>query len=499
MRNVAIIQARMGSRRFPGKILADLAGEPLLARVVERTRLAQRLDHIVVATSESSSDDPVVDLCRRRSWDVFRGDEHDVLGRFVSAARFGRADRVVRITADCPLIDGRLIDLALRQFDASPELDYLSTVIDHGVVPAGFDVEILATTTLHELARDVRRTWWREHVTLYIRQYPDQFRTQLLRLDDEPTDEPADAVDWPLSVDTPDDLERVRAIFQRLPTPNFSWREALQVARALASSQGPAADIQPRWPTRRTGQAQPRPSYSTAHRTDALVRTWGRSDGDIRCEYGKTVRDMVNAAIKVCPSQPLLRLGPRVRDTWRLNNSAEQDVPPSEVFRAFERARTVDAGFSDNGFGASSERRPTLLTVNRLGRIPTAEPFLEWLRGWPIRPASVIHFEPCWLPRRYGADGARRNRWIVHRDGCRDLVMLLQSAPDIVVEQSELDCISSSSGRAFHLLVWHFIGSRDGNRYTDGTLGFHSLMNSRGFTGGIPLRNRAIRGGKLNP
>lgn len=206
---------------------------------------------------------------------------------------------------------------------------------------------------------------------------------------------------------------------------------------------------------------------------------------------------MVTAATKVCPNQPLLELGPRVGDSWQLRNSAGQDVPPSEIFRKSERSGAIAASLFANG-----ERRPagpTLLTVNRLGRGPTAEPFLEWLRGWPTRPARVIHFEPSWLPRRVGAEGARRNRWIVRRDGCRDLVMLLQSARDIVVEQSELDCLTSSSGRAFHLLVWHFLGSRDGNRYTDRTLGFHAPTNSRGFIDGILRRNREIRGGKKDP
>ena len=461
MRNVAIIQARMGSRRFPGKVLADLAGEPLLARVFERTRLSSRLDHIVVATSESASDDPIVDLCWRRGWDVFRGDEQDVLGRYASAARYARADRVVRIISDCPLVDGRLIDQALDQFDDAPRLDYLSTSVYRTVLPAGFGLGVLTADCLYRLERDVRRTWLREHVTLYIRQYPDQFRTQLLRLEDEP----ADAGDWQLSVDTPDDLYRVQAIFQQLSTSDFSWREALEAARALANSPAQAVDLHPQPRTRRTGQSRPRPSWSIAQRTDVLERTRGRSDGLVRCEYQMTVRDVVTAALKSYPSQPLFKLGTRIGDIWKLKDSMGRDVPPSEIFREFGSPEAGDSSLSETRGGARGARRParpTLLTVNRLGGRSTAEPFLEWLRGWPIRPARVIHFEPCWLPMRYGAEAARRNRWIVRRDGCRDLVMLLQSDPDIVLERSELDCVTSSSGRTFHLLVWRF-ASREGD------------------------------------
>ncbi len=473
MKNVAIIQARMGSRRFPGKVLADLAGEPLLARVVERTRLSRRLDQVLVATSQSSSDDPIANLCRRRGWGVFRGDEHDVLGRYASAAQFARADRIVRITSDCPLVDGRLIDQALDQFDETKELDYLSMVVDRAVLPAGFDVEVLAAKCLQHLNREVRRTWWREHVTLYIRQYPDQFKTQLLRLEDEP----ADSSDWELSVDTPGDLERVRAIFQRRASSNFSWSEALQTARELACPLGPAVNRKKQPPTGRTDDLQLRTTNDSWPRAVGPAGTSVRSGRDARCECRKTVRRLMSKVLESCPNGSLLGLGPRVGDAWWLHNRVGQDFPMSELLRDFDREATSEVGLSDGGHGAGGEwppTRPTLLTVNRLGSSPTAEPFLEWLRGWPILPAKVIQFESCWIPRRSGPDGARRNRWIVRRDGCRDLVMLLQSAADIVLEQSELDCVTSGSGRSFHLLVWHFIDVQEGNRYTEQSLGFNS-------------------------
>jgi spore coat polysaccharide biosynthesis protein SpsF len=479
MRNVAIIQARMSSRRFPGKVLADLAGEPLLARVVERTRLSRRLDQVLVATSRSPSDEPIADLCRRRGWDVFRGDEHDVLGRFASAARNARADRVVRITSDCPLVDGRLIDQALDQFDETPDLDYLSLVVGRAVLPAGFGVEVLKAETLYRLERDVHRTWWREHVTLYVRQYPDSFRTQLLRLEDEP----ADAGDWELSVDTLEDLERVRAIYERLATSDFSWREALEAARALARSHGPARDVPHPLSTGSTGEFHRLNSGAAGHWLGGAEGHGGEARRNVRGGYRNAVRDVVTAVLGKSPCPSLVCLGPRSGGTWHVTDHLGQAVSPSQPARDVAGDERNEAGSSEPAAGAGHESRairPTLLTVNRLGGQPSAEPFLEWLRGWPVRPARVIQVEPCWLPRRYGTEGARRNRWIVRRDGCRDLVMLLQAAPDIVLEWSELDRITCRSGRAFHLLVWKLVAARVEERYIAGGVGFTSPLHARG-------------------
>src|SRR6516165_2666209 len=106
MPTVAIIQARLGSSRLPGKVLADVAGRPMLARVVERTRRANRVDRVIVATSTSPGDDPLARF----------GDENDVLDRFYRAAREHGADTVVRITADCPLIDSAVIDRVVDEY-----------------------------------------------------------------------------------------------------------------------------------------------------------------------------------------------------------------------------------------------------------------------------------------------------------------------------------------------------------------------------------------------
>ena len=114
MATVAIIQARMTSTRLPGKVLADLAGQPLLEYMIARVRRARRLDGLCVATTENRADDPVADLCDKLGVAVFRGDETDVLGRFAGAADTAQADTIVRLTADCPVIDPTVIDQAIE-------------------------------------------------------------------------------------------------------------------------------------------------------------------------------------------------------------------------------------------------------------------------------------------------------------------------------------------------------------------------------------------------
>src|SRR5262249_4953398 len=111
----AIIQARMSSTRLPGKVLLDLAGEPRLARVVERTRRAKTIDRVVVATTVEAEDQPIIDLCHSRGWTVSRGSRDDVLDRYYQAALADKADPIVRITSDCPLIDAGVLDRVVSQ------------------------------------------------------------------------------------------------------------------------------------------------------------------------------------------------------------------------------------------------------------------------------------------------------------------------------------------------------------------------------------------------
>ena len=152
MNVVAIIQARMGSTRLPGKVLMDLGGETVLARVVGRLRRAIRIDEIVVATTDSAADDAIVRECHRLEVSSFRGSENDVLDRYYEAARVFAAEVVVRITSDCPVIDPDLVDETIRVFQLQCG-DYCSNSFPR-TYPRGLDTEVFTMNALEQgLAR----------------------------------------------------------------------------------------------------------------------------------------------------------------------------------------------------------------------------------------------------------------------------------------------------------------------------------------------------------
>src|ERR1019366_7144915 len=177
---IAVIQARTGSTRFPSKVLADLNGRPMLSHVVERVARCRSIDRVVVATSTGPSDDAVAELAVRAGASVTRGPLDDVLRRFVLAAQEHSASVVVRITADCPLVDPRLID-TLVELRVQEGADFASNV-DPRTYPDGYDVEVMTRECLERLDRDSTRPDEREHVTLRVREHPDQYRSARLCL-----------------------------------------------------------------------------------------------------------------------------------------------------------------------------------------------------------------------------------------------------------------------------------------------------------------------------
>jgi spore coat polysaccharide biosynthesis protein SpsF len=205
---VAIIQARMGSSRLPGKVLKDIGGEPMLFRVVARTRHAQTIGRVVVATTTDPSDDPVFNFCRRQGFPVFRGDPFDVLDRYYQAATSFGADTVVRLTADCPLIDPAEIDRTVRAFQAA-KIDFAANRLPppwKRTTPIGMDTEVVTMAALARAWREADAKYAREHVMPYLYEEPGRFKTLLV--DHDP--------DWGelrLTVDTPEDLELVRRIY----------------------------------------------------------------------------------------------------------------------------------------------------------------------------------------------------------------------------------------------------------------------------------------------
>src|SRR5271166_2245565 len=143
MNIVAIIQARCGSTRLPNKVLMDIAGQPMFSRVVQRARQAKTLSEVVLATSTDPRNEPLVSLATRLGVRFCRGSEHDVLNRFVDAAHAFDADVMVRLTADCPLLDGAVIDRVVQAFQGTDGVDYASNTLEC-TYPDGLDVEIIS-------------------------------------------------------------------------------------------------------------------------------------------------------------------------------------------------------------------------------------------------------------------------------------------------------------------------------------------------------------------
>jgi spore coat polysaccharide biosynthesis protein SpsF len=228
-RTVAVIQARMGSSRLPGKVLADLGGKPMLERVVRRVERARALDHVVVATSTDPRDEVIVHACERLGVASFRGSEDDVLDRYYAAARASSADVVVRVTSDCPLIEGEVIDrvVATRR-DAGA--DYASNSLVR-TYPRGLDAEAFTFGALGVAWREAREPYERVHATPYLYRHPELFK-----LVNVAHDEDESAHRW--TVDTPEDLDLVRHLFAR-GDGDPSWRRLLEVV----AREGRLADI----------------------------------------------------------------------------------------------------------------------------------------------------------------------------------------------------------------------------------------------------------------
>jgi spore coat polysaccharide biosynthesis protein SpsF len=221
----AIIQARMGSTRLPGKVLEDLSGKPLLWHVVERVRHATTLDDVLLATTDTAADDPVADFCARDGIRCFRGSEHDVLDRYYQAARSLGADVVVRVTADCPLIDPRVIDEAVRDFQAHP-CAYDGNGLER-TYPDGLDVEVFSFEALAQAWREADLASEREHVTPYIWKNPHLFPArQITQAED------LSALRW--TVDEPEDLAFVRKVYEHLYQPGqiFLMEDVLRLLEA---------------------------------------------------------------------------------------------------------------------------------------------------------------------------------------------------------------------------------------------------------------------------
>jgi spore coat polysaccharide biosynthesis protein SpsF len=230
----------MPSSRLPGKVLMEIAGQAALVHVVERTRRATTVDEVIVATTADPSDDLIASLCDERGYPFYRGSVQDVLDRYYQAASFFHSRTIVRITGDCPLIDPDVIDKTVLAFfglsaaeahqqamkDGSPPWDFAANRLPPPwgrTYPIGLDTEVCSFSGLELAWNEADQPHQREHVMPFFYEQPDRFRIHLVNHDVD-----FGSLRWTL--DTPEDLELIRQIFQHFPGRNdFSWLEILDL------------------------------------------------------------------------------------------------------------------------------------------------------------------------------------------------------------------------------------------------------------------------------
>lgn len=204
MRNLVIIQARCGSSRLPQKVMKDLEGKPVLQHVIERVKKANFIDEVVVATTCNLEDLQIVNLVSGLGVRVFIGSSSDVLDRYYQSAKLLKPDYIIRITADCPLIDYEIIDDMIMNM--SPELDYIAAMSE--TLADGLDVEIIKYEALYKSWQEAHLSHEREHVTMYIKNHKDIFKTKdyICKL--------GNLINERWTLDEPEDYEFIKAVYQ---------------------------------------------------------------------------------------------------------------------------------------------------------------------------------------------------------------------------------------------------------------------------------------------
>lgn len=206
-RVLATIEARMTSSRLPGKVLADMGGQPALALMVERLRRVPSLDGIVVATTVNATDDPIATLADRLGIGCFRGSEEDVLLRVLGAAEAHAIDVIVETTGDCPLIDPAVVERTIQAYRASGA-GYVSNVLRRSY-PIGMDTQVFARSVLADVARRTADPFDHEHVSVFIYRHPELYSLLNVAAPARQTDPTLR-----LTLDTPEDLRLLRAVTQ---------------------------------------------------------------------------------------------------------------------------------------------------------------------------------------------------------------------------------------------------------------------------------------------
>ena len=221
MRTATIVQARMGSTRLPGKVMMDLGGATVLARVVQRLRRASLIGELIIATTFDPADDVIVEECKALGVAFFRGEVRDVLDRYYRTALHFGAEVIVRITSDCPLIEPEVTDRVIDTF-LEQRPDYASNAVQR-TYPRGLDTEVFTFDALKRTWQKAQRPYQRSHVTAYIYENPEQFKIVSVTGD-------ADYSWQRWTVDTPDDLRFIREVYELMGNdPDFYWRDVLSL------------------------------------------------------------------------------------------------------------------------------------------------------------------------------------------------------------------------------------------------------------------------------
>ncbi len=216
MNTLIIVQARMGSTRLPGKILKLVMGRPMLELQIERLRRVRNVDKIVIATTTNSIDKPIIKLCKKLDCSYSLGSENDVLLRYYDAAKKFNADCIVRINADCPLIDSKVVEEIVKDYHLNySKIDYISNILEQSY-PIGLHTEVFSFKALEQACKEATDPLEREHVTPYIYRHPNKFKLKSVRLD-------ADYSQYRWTVDYEEDFLLITRIYEDLYIGNRNF------------------------------------------------------------------------------------------------------------------------------------------------------------------------------------------------------------------------------------------------------------------------------------
>jgi Spore coat polysaccharide biosynthesis protein F, CMP-KDO synthetase homolog len=237
---LAIIQARMSSSRLPGKVMRDLGGKPMLERVIDRVSRSRYISGLVVASTDDPADDPIADFCAQKGTPLFRGSLYDVLDRFYQCARQYQADVIVRVTADCPMIDPVEIDRVIAAF-LEGGCDFAANRLpppEKRTSPIGMDTEVCNFAALEQAWQHASEKFEREHVLPYLYDTPERFRVRVVETS-------PDMGRLRFTVDTEEDLQIARAIYAAFANEDtFGLEDLLRMSARHPQWQHSLAGVQ---------------------------------------------------------------------------------------------------------------------------------------------------------------------------------------------------------------------------------------------------------------